>query len=111
MKVNTILFPSSLFDGRKIDEDMQNEYEYFHYFPNVYQDIKDDTPGMIAVPLASGYSLKDIKKKYDRFMVKDYVKSVKGTDFPKYFTREVTDDEFQQAMGIYYQKYIFKPLV
>jgi len=27
MKVKTILFPSSFFDGRKIDEDIQNEYE------------------------------------------------------------------------------------
>ena len=27
MKVNTILFPSSFFDGKKVDEDLQSEYE------------------------------------------------------------------------------------
>ena len=27
MKVNTILFPASFFDGKKVDEDIQNEYE------------------------------------------------------------------------------------
>ena len=173
MKVNTILFPSSFFDGKKVDEDIQNEYEaaldtglwevilfnyakwfnegklvlskaieepinavyrgwmmkeeqytsfyeelqksgitlitnpieyrYFHYFPNVYKAIANDTPGMIAVPLASAYSLKDIQKRFDRFMVKDYVKSVKGTDFPKYFTKETTDAEFKEAMKIFYK--------
>ena len=25
--VNTILFPSSFFDGKKVDEDLQSEYE------------------------------------------------------------------------------------
>ena len=57
------------------------EYRYFHYFPNVYKAIADDTPGMIAVPLASAYSLKDIQIRFVRFMVKDYVKSVKGCSF------------------------------
>ncbi|MCR5735767.1 MAG: hypothetical protein K6G22_14260 [Lachnospiraceae bacterium] len=27
MIVNTILFPSSFFDGKKVDEDLQGEYE------------------------------------------------------------------------------------
>ena len=158
MKVNTILFPSSFFDGKKVDEDLQSEYEavlntglwdtiffnydkwfnegklvlseeistrisavhrgwmmkadqyqrfydallkegielvtepagyeYFHYFPNVYRSIKGDTPRIITVPLASPYQIKDIQKQFNRFMVKDYVKSVKGTDFPKFFTKK-----------------------
>ena len=36
-------------------------------------------------------------------MVKDYVKSVKGTDFPKFFTRDITDEEFQNAMKLFYK--------
>lgn len=123
MKVNTILFPSSFFDGKKVDEDLQSEYEavlntglwdtvffnydkwfnegklvlseeiserihavhrgwmmkaeqyqkfydallkagvelvtkpaeyeYFHYFPNVYRSIEEDTPRIITVPAGS----------------------------------------------------------
>lgn len=172
-EVKTILFPSSFFNGKRVDEDMENEYDaalntglwdvvlfnyekwfnegeivlskdisesvnavyrgwmmkeeqyeafynelkskgitlvtglkeykYFHYFPNVYKDIREDTPGMIAVPLTSTYRLQDIQNVFTRFMVKDYVKSVKGTDFPKYFTRETTDEEFQEAMKNFYQ--------
>ena len=37
MKVNTILFPSSFFDGKKVDEDLQSEYRdcYLYCFPSV----------------------------------------------------------------------------
>ena len=171
--VHTILFPSSFFDGKKIDEDMQNEYEaaidtgmwevvlfsyekwfhdgvlvlskeisspvtavyrgwmmkeeqyasfyrklqekgitlvtdpkayrYFHYFPHVYDAIRTDTPKMRAVPLGTEYSLPDLQEKFDRFMVKDYVKSVKGTAFPKYFTKDTTEGDFRKAMELFYQ--------
>ena len=171
--VDIILFPSSFLDGKRIDEDMQNEYEaaidtglwevvlfsyekwfhdgvlvlskeipspvtavyrgwmmkeeqhasfyhklrekgitlvtdpkayqYFHYFPNVYNAIQADTPKMLAIPFGSKYSLADIQKKFDRFMVKDYVKSVKGTEFPSYFTKETTEEAFQNAMKIFYK--------
>ncbi len=173
MEVNTILFPSSFFDGRKVDEDLQSEYEavlntglwntiffnydkwfnegrlvlskkpsnrisavyrgwmmkadqyqrfydallrdrielitkpreyeFFHYFPNVYQSVKEDTPRIITVPLASQYQIKDIQNQFGRFMVKDYVKSVKGTDFPKFFTKETTEEEYQKAMELFYK--------
>lgn len=172
MSLNTILFPSSYFDGKKVDEDLTNEYEaavktglwdivffnydkwfnegrlvlsktvegvkavhrgwmmkadqygtfyeelrkkgieltttpeeyeHFHYFPNVYKDIKEDTPGMITAPFTKGYNLDEIKRRFDRFMVKDFVKSVKGTDFPKYFTNNVTEEEFEKALETFYK--------
>ncbi len=78
-------------------------YEYFHYFPNVYRSIKGDTPRIITVPLASPYQIKDIQKQFNRFMVKDYVKSVKGTDFPKFFTKKTTEEEYQKAMELFYK--------
>ncbi len=171
--VNTILFPSSFFDGKKVDEDLQSEYEavlntglwntiffnydkwfnegklvlsegipertyavyrgwmmkaeqyqkfydallkagielvtkpaeyeYFHYFPNVYHSIEEDTPRIITVSAGEQYQLSDIQKSFKRFMVKDYVKSVKGTDFPKFFTRDTTDEEFKNAMELFYK--------
>jgi hypothetical protein len=69
----------------------------------VYEDIRKDTPGMIAVPDGSAYSLDYIQKRFDRFMVKDYVKSVKGTDFPKCFTKGTTDEEFHEAMKTFFK--------
>lgn len=173
MAIRTILFPSSYFDGKRVDEDLQAEYEaavsiglwdviffdynqwfndgklvlsrrideeiqavyrgwmmnaeqylafyealeavgvclkttpeeyrHFHYFPNVYEDIREDTPGMIAVPQGEPYHIRDIQKQFDRFMVKDYVKSVKGTEFPRYFTRDITETEFQKWMEVFYR--------
>ena len=173
MIVKTILFPSSFFDGKKVDEDLQSEYEavsntglwdtiffnydkwfnegklvlsediperinavhrgwmmkaeqyqrfyaalleagvelvtkpaeyeYFHYFPNVYRSIEVDTPRIITVSAGEQYQLSDIQKSFNRFMVKDYVKSVKGTDFPRFFTRDTTDEEFRNAMELFYK--------
>lgn len=79
------------------------EYEYFHYFPNVYKAIKEDTPGMIVMPFSEGYDLDAVKRRFSRFMVKDYVKSVKGTDFPKYFTSDVTEGQFEDALETFYK--------
>jgi hypothetical protein len=57
------------------------EYDNLHLFPNVYPFIKKDTAGMIY--FADGkVDVDAVKKKFRRFMVKDSVKSVKGTEFP-----------------------------
>ena len=36
-------------------------------------------------------------------MVKDFVKSVKGTEFPKYFDKDITQEEFDQWMEVFYK--------
>ena len=36
-------------------------------------------------------------------MVKDYVKSVKGTSFPRYFDHTIDQDAFNQWMEVFYQ--------
>ena len=38
------------------------EYEYFHFFPNVYRSIEEDTPRIITVPVGEQYQLSDIQK-------------------------------------------------
>ena len=45
----------------------------------------------------------ELQKQFSRFMVKDYVKSVKGTKFPKYFDAAVTQQEFDYWMGEFYK--------
>ena len=171
--VKTIVFPSSFFDTRKIDEDLQAEYdavletglfdvvlfgydkwfgegaltlagkwteeadavyrgwmmkpeqyeefyralyargirlitepkayEAMHVFPNVYKLVEEDTARMRIFPLHEEIELARVKAEFSRFMVKDYVKSVKGTSFPKYFDSSTEQDAFNQWMEIFYQ--------
>ena len=44
-----------------------------------------------------------MKSTFGRFMVKDYVKSVKGSDFPVYFDLTITQSEFDAWMKKFYQ--------
>lgn len=171
--VDIILFPSSFFDTKKVDEDLQKEYEavistglfqiilfgynqwfnenklvlttepeseqlavyrgwmmkpeqyelfyqqllnrkirlitepaqyrLMHIFPNVYECVKDDTAKMELFPLHSQIDVEYLKKSFSRFMVKDYVKSVKGTEFPKCFDHSVTQSQFDRWMEVFYK--------
>ena len=67
-----------------------DEYEHFHIFPNVYQDIVSDTARTLIIPDGNNLDVEELKKNFDRFMIKDYVKSVKGTSFPKFFDSDTT---------------------
>ena len=75
-----------------------NEYEHFHIFPNVYSEIITDTARMAVFPEGKSLNVDEIKKAFNRFMVKDYVNSVKGTSFPKYFDSSITQEEFDKHM-------------
>lgn len=48
-------------------------------------------------------NIDSIKHIFGRFMVKDFVKSVKGTEFPKYFDKDITQEEFDQRMEVFYK--------
>ncbi len=78
-------------------------YRLMHIFPNVYDSVKDDTAKMEVFPLHSQIDVESLKDSFDRFMVKDYVKSVKGTEFPKYFDRSVTQEDFDKWMEVFYK--------
>lgn len=79
------------------------EYALFHIFPNIYEKVKEDTPKMLIYPQGTQVDLTEVKREFKRFMVKDYVKSVKGTDFPKYFDETITQEEFDSWMEKFYQ--------
>ena len=79
------------------------EYELMHIFPNVYELLKEDTAKMEIYPLHTQINVDSIKHTMGRFMVKDYVKSVKGTEFPKYFGEDITQEEFDQWMEVFYK--------
>lgn len=77
-------------------------YELMHMFPVVYPQIKDDTAKILTFPLHSRIDIDLVKSQFNRFMVKDYVKSVKGTEFPSYFDQSITQEEFDRWMEVFY---------
>lgn len=79
------------------------EYELMHVFPNVYEFVKNDTARMQVYPLHSKINIEELKKVFQRFMVKDFVKSVKGTEFPKFFDQTVTQEDFDKWMEVFYK--------
>lgn len=79
------------------------QYRLMHIFPNVYEDVKEDTVKMELYPLHSEIDVEALKKSFHRFMVKDYVKSVKGTEFPRYFDKNITQEEFDRWMEVFYK--------
>ncbi len=79
------------------------QYRLMHIFPNVYERVKEDTAKMEMYPLHSKMDVEQLKKSFGRFMVKDYVKSVKGTEFPRYFDQGITQEDFDRWMEVFYK--------
>ena len=65
-------------------------YKLMHVFPNVYEYVREDTARMQLYPLHVKIDVEELKANFVRFMVKDHVKSVKGTEFPRYFDKSVS---------------------
>lgn len=78
-------------------------YSLFHVFPNIYPKLEADTAGMLTFPDGEEVDLEMVKRTFDRFMVKDYVKSVKGTDFPKFLRNRISGQEFAELMKLFYK--------
>ena len=78
------------------------EYENMHLFPNVYPHIKDDTAGLMEFK-DRVVDIDAVKKRFAKFMVKDSVKSVKGTEFPAFFDHNISQEEFDQWMEVFYK--------
>ena len=79
------------------------EYTLMHIFPNIYNAFGNDTAKMKIFPLHEQIDITSVKKIFDRFMVKDFVKSVKGTPFPKFFDCSITQEKFNEYMEIFYK--------
>lgn len=79
------------------------DYELMHIFPNIYKHFGNDTAKMRLYPLHQQICIEELKSEFDKFMIKDYVKSVKGTDFPKYFDTGISQDKFDEWMEVFYK--------
>ena len=75
------------------------EYESCHEFPNSYPLIKGYTPKTKFFKADEKINWDDIKSAFRRFMIKDYVKSVKGMDFPAFFDDSYSSDEMDRFVA------------
>ena len=73
------------------------QYRHFHIFPEIYLGFGNDTAGMLIYPDGI-VDLDEVKKTFSKFMVKDYVKSVKGTEYPKFFENSITKEDFEEQI-------------
>lgn len=78
-------------------------YRKFHLFPLIYPEIRRDTARILVYPDGVPVDLAEVRANFARFLVKDYVKSAKGSGFPAYFENSVAQEEFDQAMQIFYR--------
>ena len=69
-------------------------YRKFHEFPYIYPEIVSDTARMLVYP-SDSVDWQEVRQKFRRFMIKDYVKSVKETDFPKYISSDTDITEWK----------------
>ena len=66
--------------------------------------ITEDTPRILVYPeKEKTVDLEEIKAKFDRFMIKDYVKSEKGTDIPKFFDKQTSVEDFFYWLDVFKQ--------
>lgn len=79
------------------------EYTLMHFFPNIYKFFGSDTARMKIYPLHEQINIEEVKKSFSRFIIKDFVKSVKGTEFPHFFDTSVTQEEFDKCMEVFYK--------
>lgn len=87
------------------------EYERCHLFPNSYADIKGYTPKTRWYEDYMRINWDFINSEFKKFMIKDYVKSAKGTNFPTNFETPVKQemmkeyiDEFIRIRGALFTK-------
>lgn len=79
------------------------DYSVMHVFPNVYEYVKEDTAKMKVFPLHEELPCDVLRREFSRFMIKDYVKSVKGTNFPQYFDETITQEALNRWMEVFYK--------
>ena len=91
-------FYQQLADNHVLLQTTPDAYSLMHQFPNVYPILQDDTAKMLVFPDDQPISAAQINACFRRFMIKDYVKSVKETDFPKVFDAGITQEQLDDCI-------------
>lgn len=74
------------------------EYENCHEFPLSYEKLHGYTPKIRVYPDGTPIDWDAAKKDLGSFMMKDYVKSVKGSHFPSYFDGSWDNTQLDEAV-------------
>jgi len=75
------------------------EYSACHLFPSVRGTIEQHTPKSLCFALGEAVDWALVNKTFNKFMIKDYVKSVKGTKFPAYFETPIEAAEMDKRIA------------
>ena len=75
------------------------EYNLTHLFPNVYPLLQGQTPKALWFENPQLIDTEIVNREFSRFIVKDYVKSVKGHDFPNYFKTPIMQADFDTQIA------------
>ena len=94
------------------------EYANLHLFPNSYEKLKEVTPKTLVFK-SDDVSYEKVVEAFDRFIIKDYVKSVKGFDFPVPIESSISREEFATLLerfryfrgDLFTGGYVFKQFV
>ena len=73
-----------------------SEYENCHEFPNSYPLLKAFTPQIMVYNMDQAIDWQAVREQLGKFMMKDYVKSVEGADFPAFFDQTYPDEEMDR---------------
>jgi len=75
------------------------EYGNLHLFPKVYDYIKEFTPKTLWYDNLAEIEWGVVDSTFEKFFIKDYVKSVKGEDFPIVFETPVNIEEMRNRVS------------
>ncbi|HFI0701130.1 TPA: ATP-grasp domain-containing protein [Streptococcus suis] len=78
------------------------EYDTLHLFPKVYPYIKKDTATTLIYPEGQKPEIGEIREHFVEFMIKDYVKSVKGSQIPAQISSAISQEELERLFDIFY---------
>lgn len=71
------------------------EYDKCHLFPYIYEEIRSFTARTLWFESIEDIKWNEINETFPRFMIKDYVKSLKNTEFPQYFQTPANESEMK----------------
>lgn len=72
------------------------EYESAHCFNIAYDKLMEYTPKIAVFGPKELIEWSEVRDYFKKFMIKDYVKSVKEWDFPEYFDYTYTDEQLDE---------------
>ena len=73
-------------------------YRKMHEFPYIYSELGSDTAQMLIYNNPDEVDIREIRAKFHQFMIKDYVKSVKNTDFPVCLSADIDEWELHKRL-------------